>query len=666
MQIVMIPQDTVVQIQDAARIEEVVGDFVTLKRRGASLVACCPFHNEKTPSFYVTPAKGIFKCFGCGKSGSAVGFVMEHEHCTYVEALRYLAGKYHIQIVEKEETAEEIAQKQRTESLYLVSEFAQKFFVSQLETAEGRAYAVAYYRQRGVEPEWMEKFGLGWAPKSRTALVDAALLAGYKEEYLIAAGLAVKKEDGRLLDKFFERVTFPIYSLSGRVIAFSCRTLSSESNIAKYMNSPETEIYIKSRSLFGIWQAKSDISRLGRCILVEGNLDVVSMHQAGMKNVVASCGTSLTAEQVKLIGRFTENVTVLYDGDKAGIHAAVRAVSLIVEAGLNVKLVLLPDGDDPDSYCRKHTPEEVDDYLRSHEQDFISYMTEQELGDSTDPNRKAEVITEIAEVIGLIADPVKRSVFVGELARRFALQEDVILEKIGLARRRRSEERARQEEREQRRVQAGLDPVAPYERESGVALPVQPVMTLESLESNKIVAKAEEDLLYFMLGYGTEPLVFETDSEYYVEGEQTTVADFIACSLEQDGARFLNEPLAAVYDAYLQAYDEGLGKDGIVKRLLDSPDRVVAFLTTQLSMEKYELTVKSFSDSLTSTDSWLASFVPNTIMVYMERRVENELCKLKARLADDPESQQETMKQMMKLLAVQKGLKSRLGREKKK
>lgn len=663
---VMIPQDTVVQIQDAARIEEVVGDFVTLKRRGASLVACCPFHNEKTPSFYVTPAKGIFKCFGCGKSGSAVGFVMEHEHCTYVEALRYLAGKYHIQIVEKEETAEEIAQKQRTESLYLVSEFAQKFFVSQLETAEGRAYAVAYYRQRGVEPEWMEKFGLGWAPKSRTALVDAALLAGYKEEYLIAAGLAVKKEDGRLLDKFFERVTFPIYSLSGRVIAFSCRTLSSESNIAKYMNSPETEIYIKSRSLFGIWQAKSDISRLGRCILVEGNLDVVSMHQAGMKNVVASCGTSLTAEQVKLIGRFTENVTVLYDGDKAGIHAAVRAVSLIVEAGLNVKLVLLPDGDDPDSYCRKHTPEEVDDYLRSHEQDFISYMTEQELGDSTDPNRKAEVITEIAEVIGLIADPVKRSVFVGELARRFALQEDVILEKIGLARRRRSEERARQEEREQRRVQAGLDPVAPYERESGVALPVQPVMTLESLESNKIVAKAEEDLLYFMLGYGTEPLVFETDSEYYVEGEQTTVADFIACSLEQDGARFLNEPLAAVYDAYLQAYDEGLGKDGIVKRLLDSPDRVVAFLTTQLSMEKYELTVKSFSDSLTSTDSWLASFVPNTIMVYMERRVENELCKLKARLADAPESQQETMKQMMKLLAVQKGLKSRLGREKKK
>ena len=290
----MIPQETVDLILDTARIEDVIGDFVSLKRRGANLVACCPFHNEKTPSFYVSPSKGIYKCFGCGKAGSAVGFLMEYEHSSYAEALRYLARKYHIEIQEEEESAEDIAYRQRRESLMLVSDFAEKFFAEQLKEGEGRSVGYAYYRNRGLEDETIAKWGLGWAPSGRTALIDAAKAAGYKMEYLVGAGLAVEREDGSLADKFRERVMFPIHSVSGRVIAFSGRTLHAD-NPAKYVNSPETEIYVKSRNLLGIYFAKSEISRLGKCILVEGNMDVVMMHQLGIRNVVASCGTSLTA-----------------------------------------------------------------------------------------------------------------------------------------------------------------------------------------------------------------------------------------------------------------------------------------------------------------------------------------------------------------------------------
>ena len=354
----MIPQDTVSLILDTARIEDVVGDFVTLKRRGANYVACCPFHNEKTPSFYVSPSKGIYKCFGCGKAGSAVGFVMEHEHCSYVEALRWLAAKYHIDIVEEEESADEIARRQRRESLLLVSEFAQKFYASQLQTPEGRSVGLAYFRKRGLEDATIARFGLGWAPSGKTALVDAATAAGYKMEYLLAAGLAVQHEDGSVTDKFRERVMFPIHSVSGRVLAFSGRTLHAD-NPAKYVNSPETEIYIKSRNLLGIWFAKGEIARSGKCILVEGNVDMVTLHQLGITNVVASCGTSLTVEQIRLIHKFTENATIMYDGDSAGIHAALRGINLFLAEGLNVKVVLLPEGEDPDSFARKHTLEEM-------------------------------------------------------------------------------------------------------------------------------------------------------------------------------------------------------------------------------------------------------------------------------------------------------------------
>ena len=404
----MIPKETVDLILDTARVEEVIGDFVTLKRRGSSYVACCPFHNEKTPSFHVTPSKGIYKCFGCGKAGSAVGFVMEYEHMTYPEALRYLAKKYNIEVQEEEESAEQIAARQRSESLLAVSEFARKFFCDQLLSGEGRAVGYQYYRKRNILDTTIEKWSLGWAPSGKTTLVDAARAAGYKDEFLLAAGLAIQTEDGSLIDKFRERVMFPIHSVSGRVIAYSGRTLKAD-NPAKYVNSPETEIYIKSRNLMGIWFAKSEIARQDRCILVEGNVDVVMMHQMGITNVVASCGTSLTEEQVRLIGKFTQNVTIMYDGDKAGLHAAVRAISLILKEGMNPKVVFLPDGDDPDSYSQKHTQEEIRAFIEEHEEDGIAFKTRLLLEDAgDDPLKKANLINEIADTVADIPEAFGR------------------------------------------------------------------------------------------------------------------------------------------------------------------------------------------------------------------------------------------------------------------
>ena len=427
----MIPKETVDRILDTAQIADVVGDFVSLKRRGANFVACCPFHNEKTPSFYVSPAKGIYKCFGCGKSGTAVGFVMEHESLSYVEALRYLARKYNIEIVEKEESAEEIAHRQRSESLHLVSEFAAGFFRDCLRTGEGRAVGYAYFKSRKLEDASIDKFGLGWSPSGKHGLSDAAGAAGFKEEFLLDTGLCVRKDDGTLQDRFYDRVMFPIHSVSGRVIAFGGRTLRTDKAIAKYVNSPETEIYVKSRSLYGIYFAKNEISRQDRCYLVEGYLDVISMHQLGITNVVASSGTSLTVEQIRLISKFTRNITIIYDGDSAGIHAALRGIGLVLKEGMNVKVVLLPDGDDPDSYSHKHTLEEVRDFIRTREQDFISFKTDMLLGQAgDDPLKKAELINDIADTISLIPDAVKRSVYVEACSVRFNIESQLLFDRI--------------------------------------------------------------------------------------------------------------------------------------------------------------------------------------------------------------------------------------------
>ncbi len=655
----MIPQETVNLILDTARIEDVVGDFVTLKRRGANYVACCPFHNEKTPSFYVSPAKGIFKCFGCGKSGSAVGFVMEHEHSSYVEALRYLAAKYRIDIVEEEESAEEIERRQRRESLLLVSEFAQKFFASQLETPEGRAVGYAYLRSRGLEDETIRKFGLGWAPSGRTALIDAATAAGYKLEYLIAAGLAVQREDGTVADKFRERVMFPIHSVSGRVLAFSGRTLHAD-NPAKYVNSPETEIYVKSRQLLGIWFAKSEISRSGKCILVEGNVDMVTLHQLGITNVVASLGTSLTVEQIRLIHKFTENVTIMYDGDSAGIHAAIRGLGLVLQEGLNVKIVTLPEGEDPDSFGRKHTLQEVQDYIASGERDFIEFKTDLLLSEAgSDPLKKAELINDIADTIAQIPDPVKRSVYVDTVSLRFGIESSILFNRINGVRRKKTEEALRERNRNNRVEAPSQEPTV--EVTPAVVLPE------DSYIENRTLAPAERDLLYFLLTFGRDPLDFETDSPYYSgsEDEKPTVAQFIREALDDDGTVFANSAYRRLYDAYMSLYDSGLGQQAIVKSLLDGEDRALADLTARFSTEKYQLTVGAFEAALTSRTTFLVVGVPKAIMVYAERRVQDRLDGLRRQLAAAaPSEQTPIMQEMLKLQAAQRRINQMIGREK--
>ena len=664
----MIPQETVNRILDSAQIVDVVGDFVTLKKRGANHMACCPFHNEKTPSFVVSPSKGIYKCFGCGKSGTAVGFIMEHENLSYTEALKYLARKYHIEVVEKEESAEEIALRQRNESLLLVSEYAGKFFQESLQTPEGQAIGYQYFKSRGLEDETIRKYGLGWAPVSRKALSDAARTAGYKEEFLIETGLSIKYEDGRLADRFFDRVIFPIHSVSGRIIAFGGRTLKTDKTVAKYVNSPETEIYVKSRSLYGIWFAKNEMSRQDKCILVEGYLDVLSMHQLGIRNVVASSGTSLTVEQIRLIRKFTNNVTIIYDGDGAGIKAALRGIGLVLKEGLNVKVVLLPEGQDPDDFARRHTLEEVQDHIARNEQDFIGFKTDLLLGEAgNDPLKRAALINDVADTIALIPDAVIRAVYVKTCADKFEIDEQILTDRVSRSRTnmiladQKEKERARQREE-------GRDVPPPPESEDHApaegdvprpAVPVDSVMINEPY-----LAPCEKELLGFILEDGCTELDFDRDSKFYMEGEKVNVAEFIDGILADDEADFVNSSYRKVYDEYFRMYDEGLTQDQIQKRLLDSMDMEIASVARDLLIEKHQLTVKNYEQSMMSASTKLVMYVPKTLLAYQVKKVELYLKELTAELArtEDSDRQVEIMMRIGEYNRARTRLNNELGR----
>ena len=660
----MIPKATIDLILDTARIEDVVGDYVTLKRQGGSLWACCPFHNEKTPSFHVVPSRGIYKCFGCGKSGTAVGFLMEYEKLTYTEALRYLAKKYNIEVKEEDETPEQIAARQRSESLMAVSEFARKYFCDQLKDGEGRAVGYGYYRSRGISDTTIEQWSLGWAPSGKSTFVDAARAAGYKDEYLLDAGLAIKTDDGALIDKFRERVMFPIHSVSGRVIAFSGRTLKAD-NQAKYVNSPETEIYIKSKNLLGIYFAKSEIAKKDRCILVEGNVDVVMMHQMGIRNVVASCGTSLTEEQVRLIKRFTENITIMYDGDSAGLHAAIRAISLILKEGMNPRVVFLPDGDDPDSYSRKHTLEEIQDFIDKHEQDGIAFKTDLLLADAgDDPLKKANLINEIADTVAEIPDAIKRQVYVDTVARKFGIEADIIQDRVRKTREanQRAPVNRRSSERPAEAGSEGLSRGFIGREPQGDIRGAEPPA---SAEPDRVTAPSERELLGFIIRYGRDALVFEKDSEFYNPEGAQTVAEFIDDALAADEIVFTNPAYQAAYEAYFNLYDQGIGQDQIVLDLLNGEDRAVAAVVADLATEKYEITVHNFSDALTTHDSWLANFVPRAILAYHEKRLTLMQNDLMRRLSEaSPEEQTDIMGRLSRLSEMKKTINSKLGREK--
>lgn len=708
----MIPQETVQKILDTARVEEVIGDFVTLRKRGADLWACCPFHGEKTPSFHVIPAKGQYYCFGCHKGGSAVGFIMDYEHLSYVEALRYLAKKYNIEIVEKEETAEDIANRQRNESLMLVSEYAGNFFKEQLRTDEGRAVGLEYFHSRGLEDATIEKYGLGWAPSSRHALTDAAKAAGYKDEYLLETGLcAAYDSDNRLHDRFFDRVVFPIHSVSGRVIAFGARTLKSKEPgkpYAKYVNSKESDIYVKNKSLYGIWFAKNEMARKDKCYLVEGYLDVLSMHQLGITNVVASSGTALTEGQISLIKRFTQNVTIMYDGDSAGIHAALRGIDMFLREGMNVKVVLIPDGDDPDSYSRKHTLAEVEEFLAGAEKDFVDFKSSLLMRDAAgDPLKRAEVINDIADTIADIPDAVKRSVYIDFLSDRFEIRRDILDDRISATRSRRLMEQKKAADRERERLRnqeearwsetstgpaselsgngstVGTSGIPGYPiasdgsaygnvTEAGPVESTQQRTGLDALIDNRIMGTAERDLLNFILTYGTTKLEFSSDSDFYTgsDEETQTVFDFIDQALEGDKSGFSNSVFQRAYEAYSKDYYDGYSQEEIVKRLMDGQDRDVAYVAAQLSTdERYDLSIDNLRNSMMAKTSWLTLYVPKAILVFQKCRLENreEMLRESLRQAQSASDGDRIMEIMQDILKVQKALKVvkvRLGREK--
>ena len=694
----MIPQDTVNKILDTAQIVEVVSDFVSLKRRGANYVACCPFHNEKTPSFSVSPTKGIYHCFGCGKTGSAVRFVMEHESMSYVEALKYLAKKYGIEVREKEETAEEIASRQRRESLMLVLDYTERFFQESLRTQEGRNLGYAYFKSRGLEDSTIEKYGLGWSPMKGTALCEKAIEDGYKPEYLVATGVCIQKDDGTLVDKFRERAMFPIHTVSGRIIGFGGRTLRSdykERNIGKYVNSPQTEVYDKKTTLYGIYFAKSEIARRDRCILVEGYLDVLSMHQLGITNVVASSGTSLTVEQVSLIRKFTENVTIMYDGDAAGIHAAERGIGLCLKGGLNVRVVLIPDGDDPDSFARKHTLEEVKSFIEENERDFISYRTDQLIGDAgSDPVRRSNLVNEIAGTLALIPDQVKRAMYVQDVSTKFNIDESLVYSKINDAVRAMREEERKEEMRRQRALEAGSQASA----EGGIEDGEQPAggdgnnaggdagqdrdfnlpgnaggaaPKPEPLYEDPLLLPSEKELAGLILNHGMSELEFETDSEYYDPEGFVTVADFIRDALEVDGHQFSNSIMRKIYDEYFDLYDSSpdMTQEDIVRTILNGEDTSLADEAASMLSMRHELTVKDLLNSMTATSSFLVRTVPKAILVYKLLRVKKQelelaaaLQKLRRQGGDNIKEQFGILQQVQKVNMMRKNISERLGR----
>jgi len=517
----LIAKETIDKVLDTARIEEVVGDFVDLKKRGTSLIGNCPFHNEKTPSFYVSVAKGIYKCFGCGVGGDSVKFVMELEKFSYPEAIRFLANKYHIEIEEQERTPAQIAAQDKRESLYVLSQWAGKFFKNHLwETDLGKSIGLSYFKERGYREDIIKKFELGYSPDQWTALVDEANKSGYADAYLTEIGLAIARDDKSLYDRFRGRVIFPIQNLTGRIIGFGGRTLKTEKSVPKYVNSPESEIYHKSDVLYGLNHAKKAIVDHDLCYLVEGYADVIAMHQAGVENVVSSSGTSLTSGQIKLISRFTKNVVILYDGDAAGIKASLRGTDMLLEEGLNVKVLLFPDGNDPDSYIKEVGSTAFKDYIALHQEDFIFYKTHILLKDAKDdPIKRAEVIRDVVESIALIPDEIKVSVFIRQCSSLLDIEERVLLSelnKIRINKAKSVEKKHQQKSNSTGTISIGPDgdmPPADFflteqeKADAGIANPV--------IEPQQITPEVlqEREIIRILLNYGQELVTWEGDGD---------------------------------------------------------------------------------------------------------------------------------------------------------
>lgn len=569
-----IDHETVQRILDATDIVEVVSDFVTLKRRGANYIGLCPFHNERTPSFSVSKSKGICKCFSCGKGGSAVNFIMELEQMSYVEALRYLAKKYNIEIKERELTDEEQRQESQREAMLAVNDFALDRFEHYMnETAAGRDIGKAYFEERGISAAMMKKFRLGYALEERDRLLNDAKKAGYQEQYLVDTGLCSRNEQGRTYDRFRGRVIYPVFSISGKVVAFGGRTLRNDKTMAKYVNSPESIIYSKRRELYGLYQAKQAINKRDKCILVEGYMDVISMFQRGVENVVASSGTSLTEEQIHVIHRFTQNVTVIYDSDAAGIKASLRGIDMLLANGLNVKTVLLPDGDDPDSFAQSHTSSEVEDYISAHETDFIEFKTKILLeGLENSPIERSRAINDIVKTIAVVPDAITRTVYIQETSRRLNIDEGVLTVQVDRYRGQAAEKQGYEQQRK--------DEHSRLDRNPETALTEAPRRSSDTSKTTKNTTDAarlrpfERELLRYAVKYGRVNACNAYDADN--NATPMSVIEFIDYDLKADGIGFENSDIAATF-AEAQAIASGNWTSDLASRTADI-DREIAEL----------------------------------------------------------------------------------------
>ena len=633
----MIDRETVDRIYAAANIVDIVGDYVTLKRKGVNYVACCPFHNEKTPSFVVSPSKGLYKCFGCGKGGNAVTFVMEQEAVSYPEALKIVAKRYGIEVREEALSEEELRRNDDRESMFALNGWAAEYFANFLHRdSEGINVGLSYFRQkRGLTEATIKKFGLGFCPSKGDRMSQDALTAGYKQEFLLSTGLSlVSDRNGSLYDRFRDRVIFPVHNISGRIVAFGGRTLRTDKQVAKYQNSPESEIYSKKRELYGLYFAKRAIQQQDFAILVEGYLDVISMHQAGIENVVASSGTSLTTEQIRLLGRFTKNITVIYDGDSAGIHASLRGIDMILKEGMNVRVVLLPEPEDPDSFARSHSAAEVRDYIRDNERDFLDFKARLLLKDAQgDPIRKAALIGDMVQSIAQIPDPIQRSVYIKECARIMDIDEQILIAEVARKRLTSSGDRETDDFLRRQAAARQRESEAPARPEAEYAPKVEAGSSFEALE---------REIVKYLLKYGHCSFDFKEGAAMVA----CNVAEVIFAELSDDQIVFRNPVYAKIMAAYREQWEQlGTGVEVPAYVFLNHIDpevcnRSVDILTSDDNYVASELW-KRKEVHVESEAEMLAVGVPKAVTLYKSKVIESLIRELQERLAGEALSEEE-------------------------
>jgi DNA primase len=646
----LISRETIGNILGATRIEEVVGDFVALKKRGVNFIGLCPFHNEKTPSFTVSPAKGIYKCFGCGKAGNAISFLIEHEHFTYPETLRYLAKRYQIEIEEEQLTPEMIQEQNEKETLFQLNQFAQQYFEKTLfETEEGKAVGLSYLKERGFREDIIRKFQLGYAPRKWDDFSSYATGEGYKAEYLVKTGLSIQKEV-HLNDRFHGRVIFPIHSASGRVIGFGGRILESDKQVAKYINSPESEIYNKSRSLYGISFAKNSIVSKDNCYLVEGYTDVISLHQSGIENVVASSGTSLTEEQIKLIQRYTPNITILYDGDPAGIKASMRGIDMILEEGMNVKIVLFPEGDDPDSFARNHRTTEVEQFITRNAVNFILFKTRILLDETVgDPIRKASLIKEIVNTISLIPDGISRSVYVKECSAMMTVPEQTLVNELNKLLRKKFSKKLREQDQQVPSELTDTDENAPAQLQYELA----------STEYQ------EKEIVRLLLLYGNETILIDTENDDKEKiTEPVRIAEFIVKDIASDDITFESAVCQQVFNEISELLNKGVFTDKVY--FLHHPNANISALSIDLSLTPYELSRNWAKNNIFTEpeDERLKESVIGALHAFKAKKIEKmiEDTQKKIRKAQSNEEVVALLEEQVRYKEISKKINYELGR----